>query len=479
MLGVIAAQSGEHEAALKAFDRALELRPGLVQALAQKARSLDALGLRPDAIAAAEQAAGAQDAYTLDTIGVVMTRAGLHSRAAEFYARAARTGNAPGYWYNYAASLQFVGRFEEARAAYRECLRRDPDHGPAWAGLVQITKQTKEQNEIATLTRIAERHAKDAQAAKVLGHALAKAYDDLGDVVAAMEWLGRAKAPFRDAYDAQADQALFAAAERNADAPGAGFAGAAPIFVVGMPRTGTTLVERILSSHSQIDSAGELDEFPRALKRVANVDAGRLITPELIDRGARADAIAVGRAYVESVRRSLGFSGRFVDKLPLNSFLAPLILRALPDARIVCLRRHPADAVLSGYRQDFAGSADMIGYAVGLEASARYYVRWDGMVRRFTETLPADRFMVIRYEDIVADLEGKVRRLLAFCGLPFEEACLRFEENSSPVATASAAQVRQPIYASSVGRWRKYRPAIDPALRILVEAGAMSREEIA
>ena len=480
MLGVIAAGRGEHKGALAAFRNTLKLKPGFVQAVAQSARSLDALGRREEALKAAEQAVGAQDAYSLDTVGVVLTRAGLHERAVEVYARAARAGSGAGYWYNYAAALQFVGKLEEARAAYRECLKRDANHGPAWAGLVQITRQTREENEIAQLTRIAQRYTQDVQATRVLGHALAKAHEDLGEYSQAMAWLQRAKAGLRGRHDARADEALFVAAERSAaTAGGKGFASAAPIFVVGMPRTGTTLVERILTSHSEVESAGELNDFPDGLRRATGAAGGGMITPEMIERAASADMEAVGRGYMAAVKGALGFGGRFVDKLPLNAFLAPLILRALPDARVICLRRHPADAVLSNYRQDFGVSADMLDYTFDLEAAATYYAGWDRMVRRFAEALPKDRFTEVAYEDIVADLEDQVRRLLDFCGLGFEEACLHFEDNAAPVATASAAQVRQPIYASSVGRWRKYRPAIDPALKVLVEAGVMSADELA
>jgi tetratricopeptide (TPR) repeat protein len=479
MLGVIAAGRGEHKAALAAFGNTLKLKPGFVQAVAQSARSLDALGRREEALKAAEQAAGAQDAYSLDTVGVVLTRAGLHERALEVYARAARAGNGAGYWYNYAAALQFVGKFEEARAAYRECLKRDADHGPAWAGLVQITRQTREANEIAQLTHIAERHANDVQATRVLGHALAKAHEDLGEYSEAMAWLQRAKARLRGKHDARADEALFAAAERSVEAPeGNGFPGAAPIFVVGMPRTGTTLVDRILTGHSEVESAGELNDFPDALRRATGAEAKGLISPELIERAASADMEAVGRGYMAAVKSAMGFSGRFVDKLPLNAFLAPLILRALPDARVICLRRHPADTVLSNYRQDFGVSADMLDYAFDLEAAAKYHVGWGRMMNQFAGALPKNRFIEVAYEDLVADLEGQVRRLLDFCGLGFEEACLHFEENAAPVATASAAQARQPIYASSIGRWRKYRPAIDPALQVLVDGGVMRAEEL-
>ena len=295
-----------------------------------------------------------------------------------------------------------------------------------------------------------------------------------------MDWLMRAKAAMRHRHDPRADSALFAAAEQSASlTPVQGYAGAAPIFVVGMPRTGTTLVDRILTSHSLVDSAGELSTFSEALQRATGVLPEGLISHELIVRAAAVEADVVGRDYMAAVKGALGFEGRFVDKLPLNVFLAPLILRALPDARVICLRRHPADAVLSNYRQNFARGAVLLDYVFDLEATATYYVFWDRMVKRFAATLPSHRFCEVAYEDIVANLDGEGRRLLEFSGLEFEAACVNFQDNAAPVATASAAQVRQPIYASSVGRWRKYRPAMDSALRILVEAGVMDRAELA
>ena len=479
MLGVALAMREAHGDAVLAFDGALRARPGSPQAMAQKARSLDALDRRDEAVALAEAAGrAAQDAYTLDTAGVVLTHAGLHAKAAALYARAAKAGGAPGYYYNHAMALVYLGRFDEAREAFRECLARDPQHGPAWAGLVQITKQTPEQNEVPRLTALAQRLSGDRIALHAIGHALAKAYEDIGDPAQAMVWLARAKAGMRKAGDEAIDVALFSAAEASLDARVCGAAQGTPIFVVGMPRTGTTLTERILSSHSVIASAGELGDLPAVLKAATGVRSARLLTGELIAAASDVDPDVVGRAYMARVVKRLGIEGRLVDKLPANMFLAPLILRALPDARVICLRRHPADTVLGNYRQAFAPGAGDVDYAFDLAETARYVVSFEAMVRRFAEALPADRFMVVRYEDIVGDLEAQVRRMLAFCGLAFEEACLRFEDNAAPVATASAAQVRRPINAEGVGRWRRHRPAIDPALRILIDGGVMDESEL-
>ena len=220
-------------------------------------------------------------------------------------------------------------------------------------------------------------------------------------------------------------------------------------------------------------------QFTLALRRATGMPGrGSVIDAGLIAEATGADTAAIGRDYMRAIAATQGLTGRFVEKNPFNMFLVPLILKALPEARVVMLRRHPADVVVSSYRQDFAEVGGMLDYTFDLEATARYVAQFDAMAKRFGETLPKDRYREVAYEDVVADLDRQVRLLLDFCGLGFEEACVHFEHNASPVATASAAQVRQPIYASSVARWKKYRPTIDPALRVLVESGVMREAEL-
>lgn len=396
------------------------------------------------------------------------------------YAQAttAEPGNS-GFHYNYAAALQFSGDMDAACKAYRMCMEANPADGlPA---IVQITKQTEEDNELGALTALFTRHARDPDAALRIGHALAKANEDLRRPEAALDWLDKAKAEKRKliAHDPAEDVALFEAAlrtattlrERTEGTPGA------PIFICGMPRTGTTLADRILSSHSGVTAAGELSDFALGLKHAARTRSPYVLDPETLDAAADTDLGQVGQDYLERVRGSLEIEGRFTDKMPLNILLAPVILAALPEARVICLRRHPADTVLSNFRQMFATSYSYYNYAYRLEDTARYYVAFDAMVRRFEEMLPANRFTVVHYERIVRDLETEVRRLLDFCDLPFEPQCLAFHENAAPVATASSAQVREPLYTSALGRWKRYEAGLKPALDILEAAGCLAPGE--
>ncbi len=482
LLGVIAADHSNHVRAIELFDTALglTLRQARSRTLALKARSLIALNRRADALAAAESSAALApaDAFTLDTLGVAFSRAGLHARATPFYQRATALQGAPGQFYNLGASLQFLGRFEEARAAYRACLAKAPHHPRAWSSLMQITRAAPDANDIPALEAAFEARLEDADDALNLGHALAKAHEDLGNPDEAMRWLARAKAGKQAArpYDPAFDDRLFAAAEHSASLPaGAGYRNAQPIFIVGMPRTGTTLADRILSSHSKVASAGELTDFALQMKRMTKTRSAYVLDDETLAAAAAIDPAALGEAYIGSVRETLNLTGRFIDKMPLNVFASAHILRALPEARVICLRRHPADTVLANYRQLFATSFSYYAYANSLESAASYYVRFDRLVRSLARALPAERFCELHYESMVTDFEPTVRRLLDFCGLPFEPACLNFHENEAPVATASAAQVRQPLYRTALDRWMRYRPALDPALHILAEAGCIPR----
>lgn len=483
LLGILTADHANFAKAEELFARAASLDAKHAGARAQRARCLLALSRRTEAVEIVREAAklAPADAFTLDTIGVVLSRAGLHSEALPFYARAAEANpeNAD-HHYNHAAALQFAGEMDAAREAYRRCAEADPDDTRGIPAIVQITKQTADTNEIPALERMFVQHSGDADALLRAGHALAKTYEDLKQPVEALDWLGRAKALKRTQvrHDSSTDAALFEAAMRTADTlrGRTSAAGGAPVFICGMPRTGTTLVDRILSSHSAVTSGGELTDFALCLKRLAKTPSNLVLDPETLEAVSRVDLSALGKAYMHSVRTSLGLAGRFTDKMPLNILLAPVILAALPETRVICLRRHPADTVLSNYRQMFATSFSYYNYAYTLEDTARYYVGFDRMVRHFEAALP-ERFMVVHYEKVVTEIEPQTRRMLDFCGLPFEEQCLAFHENTAPVATASSAQVREPLYTSALARWKRYEAGLSPALDILEAAGCLDPAE--
>lgn len=485
LLGIIAAEHGVMAKACELIGKAEALDAAEPRYPAHLARALIALNRQAEALAAAErcEALAPQDALTLDTLGVAFTRLGHHARALPFYERAAglEPGN-PSFLYNLAAARQFAGDFDGAEAGYAAALALDPGLHRAWSSRVQLARQTAERNFAPALEAQFEAATGDPDPDRALhlGHALAKTYEDLGDYPRALDWLLKAKAAKRAAvaHDPEADAALFraAAASIDAPAPGPGFATEEPIFIVGLPRSGTTLVDRILSSHPDVISAGELSHFGLVVKRAAGTPSNLVLDEATLAEAAGLDPAAIGRAYLDSTRPLTGATPRFIDKMPLNVLYAGLIHRALPGARIICLRRDPMDVCLSNFRQLFATGFAYYNYAYDLEHVGRYYAGFDALAAHWRDVLPPDRFTEVAYEQVVADQEGETRRLLAFCGLDWDPRCLDFHENAAPVATASSVQVRQPLYATSVGRWRRYGGGLKPLRDVLEAAGLISSE---
>ena len=481
LLGMLAAEHRNFGKALEVIERAIAIAPQKAEYFAHRGRCLIALNRPREAFESATQALQLEprDALTLDTIGVVMTRAGAHAEALEPFRRAvARDSRKPAYHYNLAASLQFVGELQAAELEYRETLRLEPRFHRAWSALAKVARSPLTQVEIAALERELEEPTIDADAELHVCHALAKQHEDEGRYETAFRLLARGKR--RKAatlgYDFGADQALFAAAERLLPAlagrDGEGCASREPIFIVGMPRTGTTLVERILSSHPSVFSAGELTNFGLVLKRTTGTASNHVLDAETLEAGARCDLAALGAAYVESTRPRTGHTPRFIDKMPLNFFYAPLIHRALPHAKIICLRRNPLDTCLSNYRQLFATNFSYYNYAYDLLETGRYYAAFDALTAHWRAGLPRN-YLEVRYEDVVDHTEREARRLVEFCELPWDARCLAFQDNTAPVATASSVQVRQPIYRTSVERWRHYERELAPLRALLVDAGVL------
>lgn len=433
-----------HGEALEAVDRALLLRPN--------------------------------DPMTLDALGMVCIRAQSHQKAALAFRRAVAL--APEHAqlrFNLATALIGLGDMDAAESELESCIALAPRYWNPHLALARLRRQTPERNHLPRLLSLLEGNAADSGAHTYLNMALSKELDDLGEYARAFEHLVRAKASARQRvrYSPQEDEALFAQLMRGfpqATPAPVGDPSAEPIFVVGMPRSGTTLVERILASHPQVHGAGELQNFANALQRVSGHRGSFIADPRATDTLHRLDWRALGAAYLASTRPGTGHTPRFVDKLPHNFLFIGFIARALPNAKIVCLRRDPVDTCLSNFRQLFEPDAAHFGYSFDLLDTGRYYLLFDRLMRHWERVFPG-RVLELGYEALVTNQEAATRQLLDFCGLPWHDACLHFDKNTSPVATLSASQVRMPIYGSSAGHWRRYAPHLTALLELLRDGG--------
>ncbi|HEV7122784.1 MAG TPA: sulfotransferase [Rhodanobacter sp.] len=414
----------------------------------------------------------------LDTLGVIYTHTGNFDLAAGVFRGAAAIApqHAP-FRYNLATSLIAAGEIEAAETELEACLALDPRHWLGHLTLSQLRRQTAERNHIARLESLlrANQHGGDSEALMCLNMALAKEREDLAEYAKSFGHLVRGKGAgaSRRTYSIERDEALFAAITsafpHSTPAP-QGCESEEPIFIIGMPRSGTTLVERIISSHPDVQSAGELLNFPMALKQLSGCQTPALADAPTIQAAGQPDWRRLGETYLNSTKPGTGTKPRFIDKLPHNFLYAGYIAKALPKAKIICLRRDPMDTCLSNFRQLFAPKSPFFDYSFDLLDTGRYYILFDRLMAHWQKILPG-RILEVHYEAIVDSQEACSRKLLQHCELGWDDACLQFEHNSSPVASASAVQVRAPMYRSALRRWKKYESQMGELRSLLEQSG--------
>lgn len=472
--GVAALRMHLLEPAFRHLTTACRADPSNAESAAELARAYVTAGWVPEAIAEADRAVSLSPSRgaTLDMLGVIYGRANFHERARAAFAKAValEPGNAA-FRFNLASALVFAGEIDAAEEEFEACLRSDRTNWRAHLFLSQLRRQTADQNHIGRLSALLAVH--DEQPARLyLNLSLAKELEDQGRYADAFRHLTAGKMAGGEGrgYTTARDAALFDVVAGCIPEPievAQGFPSDEPIFVIGMPRTGTTLVDRILSSHPEVHSAGELRNFMVSLQRISGSSPAFVFDPAFASRVRGLDWEELGRDYVAGTRPGTGHTRRFVDKLPHNFLYAGFIARALPHAKIVCLRRNPLDTCLSNFKQLFALDSPYFDYSFDLMDTGRYYVMFDRLMAHWHRVLPG-RILEVRYEDLVEDQQAATHRLLEFCDLEWNDACLRFETNEAPVATASAVQVRAPMNRNSIGRWKRYEPEL-AALRALLE----------
>ncbi|WP_375419755.1 sulfotransferase [uncultured Sphingomonas sp.] len=482
LIGMADAETGRINDAIGRIEQAVDRAPH-GEYRAQLARLYTLVRRDGDAarvLATAEDAPPA-DALGRDTMGCVYARLGDHEAALPHFLVAVDLDPAnDSFRYNCAATLSFLGRVKEAESALELIVTRTPDAARAHHLLAGLRKQTPAQNHVGRLRAVHDRAAPGPDRL-LTGYALAKELEDIGLGEEALERLVAINAAHRErlAYDFARDAAIFDAVEAAwpsvAAAPVDRPATDAPILVIGMPRTGTTLVDRILASHSDVESVGELQALPLAVKAAAGTRTRTVLDAETIRAAAAHDPAEIGRDYLARAVHFRRQSGRrFVDKFPGNFLYAGIAARALPNAAIVCLRRSPMDTVLANFRNLFATGSRYYDYSYDLLDIAAYYARFDRLMAFWRAALPG-RILELRYESLIDDQEGESRKLLAHCGLDWTDDCLDFHRHAGAVSTPSAAQVRRPIYRDSVARWRRHEALLGP-VRAFFEAQGIAVE---
>ncbi|MEZ5502103.1 MAG: sulfotransferase [Halioglobus sp.] len=491
LCGVIAAHNGQITKAVNIFQKATELAPANAEYLAELGKQLVALRQSQQALIAAQQsyALNPSSLPTISTLGTVFSHCGEHEIALTCFERAVHrlqkrrrgAGTLPVSWqtdlyFNYGASLQFAGQFQAAEDAYEKAIDLNPRLFKAHSAISLLRLQTVESNHLDRLESL-RNQISSPQDQLHLGHALAKEQEDLqrySESLASLAWAKHEQARCVR-YRVQADSDLMQGIRQLFDrsffsGQRASLDNAEPIFVVGMPRTGTTLVEQILAGHSLVYAAGELQNFPLQVKRMTGSLSADVVDLETFQRSIKLSMPDLGAAYIDSTRPRTGHTEHFVDKLPLNFLYLGLIKSALPKAKLICLRRDPMDTCLSNYRQLFATNFKYYYYNYDLLDCGRYYIEFDHLMRHWRENLPG-AVLELQYESLVEDPERAAKKLLEHCGLPWEEQCLSFHQRATSVATASSAQVRQRVYTSSVNRWQRYGNTLQPLYELLRSAG--------
>jgi len=464
-------QAGRFSEALGFAERAVAGQGACVPAHGMLATILLQLGRADDAEAvvmrALECATGVPDAY--DGLAHVSFLLRRHDRANALYRRVVELApDTPRFWYNLATSERSFGRLAEAEAACDRAITLDAAQYPSFLLRSELRVQTSEANHIAELQRQLERPGIDDRARLFLGYALGKELDDLQRFDDAFRWFSDAAATRRRhlAYDVAVDERKLRRIQEvfppELARHASGREGSSRyIFIVGLPRSGTTLLERILTGLGQVSSNGETENFSRALLAASPQD-GR----DVFLRAAAADPDAVAANYARLADGD-AVRDKIIEKLPMNYLYLAAIRRALPEARLLLVRRSPLDSCFAMYRTLF-GEAYPFSY--DFDDLARYYAAYDQLMSHWRGAF-ADDVFEIAYEELVKDPAGVGAAVASYCGVAWSPQAIDVQKNASVSLTASAAQIRRPIYGSSSGRWRGYRTHLEPLVRALRRGG--------
>ena len=481
LLAHIAMAQDIHGDAQLILEGILELAPEDHAARFDYAQVLLKRQLYPQAERQAETLLAAEPAHRGYRTLLAMTQVGLgrHERALALYRQLLTGAQQPAELHlSIAHLLKTLGATEAAVAEYRLAADSRAAYGDAYWSLANLKTYRFTDGELERMIAAESAASIAAEDRYHLCFALGKALEDRGRFEQSFRYYSRGNALRRAGSEYRPEQierntrlqiesctpALFGRHE------GSGAPDADPTFIVALPRAGSTLIEQILASHSQVEGTRELADVARMVAELHGRD-GRY--PAVLAQMSAQDFNALGRRYLSDTRAyRLEARPRFIDKMPNNFRHIGLIHLMLPNAKIIDVRREPMACCFSNFKQLFAQGQE---FTYSLEDLGRYYRTYLELMRHWDEALPA-RVLRVHYEDVVEDLEGSVRRLLEFCGLAFEPACLTFHQTERSVRTASSEQVRQPLYREGLSQWRHYEPWLGPLREALGDASERYRD---
>ncbi len=475
-LGLIAYQSGQGDTAVELIRRALAIDPGQAEAHNTLGVVLQMLG-RPDEALASFRRAAAADPNFVDAhsnLGVLLKDHGRSDEAVSCFRRAlAIDPNHADAQNNLGIALQTMGKFDEAAIEYERALAIRPGHAVAYKNLASVRKVRPGDPLIVRIEALLQRHSLCEDDRTLLHFALGKCFDDLGEYDQAFRHyqvanrIRKESSEFAAAAYAKETDRLIATFTREFFEQRARFGTESerPVFILGMPRSGTTLVEQIMASHASVFGAGELNYFNQIARDLPTMLNTAMTFPECTAHIVEETARGLAKGYLDQLRGLSEDAARVTDKMPGNFRHIGLIALLFPQARIIHCRRHPIDVCLSCYFQDFRSQP----FSYDLADIGQYYREYERLMGHWSEVvmLPV---MEVRYEDLIADVEKVGRQIIDFCGIGWDDACLTPHRNDRPITTASLWQARQPVYKTSVRRWERYEANLGPLKEALAGA---------
>jgi tetratricopeptide (TPR) repeat protein len=466
-LGGVLVELGKHALAISQFEAALRIEPRFARACNNLGAALQALGRVEESIPWLQRALELRPDY-VDArlnLGTSLELLNRYREARDQFDRVTSASPGEASAYGKIGSIESMqGHLGDAVEAYQRGVERDPRSGRLYNLLAGATKLSLDDPHVRAMEHLLrEVHTLHVEDQIGLHFALGKVYIDNGRFVAAIERLKAANAIVRQTtlYDEAATLESFAEIARvftpaaMRELRGTAALGARHVFVLGMPRSGTTLVEQILASHPRVHGAGELETFREVVAEVLPAQQVAL-TPELLEE--------IGRRYEAAAGALADDADRITDKMPSNFRYAGLIHLALPNAKIVHTRRDPIDTCLSCFAQNFSGDQP---FAYDLAELGRYYRSYERLMAHWRNTLPEGTMLDVQYEELVGDFESQARRIVEYVGLDWDPAVLQFYKTERSVRTASVVAVRHPIYRTSIGRWEPYRNELSPLFEAL------------